>query len=181
MTVDAHNGFGGRTGKNGAGVPVFIAIGANLGDKMANCQEAIRLMTDHPDITLTAASKFYRTAPVDYTDQDWFVNAAVSIETRLEPLALLDTLKSMETAMGRQRDGIRFGPRPIDLDIIFYGNLTVVTKRLEIPHPRMHKRRFVLQPICDIDPAFIHPVFHQEVRYLLDNIDDPEQAIVPLP
>ncbi len=180
MTLDAHNGSAGRTDKNSAGIGVFVAIGANLGDKLDNCRQAIRQMTDHPDISLTAASRFYRTAPVGYADQDWFVNAAICINTRLEPLALLDTLKAIEAGLGRQHGGIRFGPRHIDLDIIFYGNLTMVSRRLEIPHPRMHKRRFVLQPICDIDPAFIHPVFHQEVRYLLDNIDDPEQAIVLL-
>lgn len=159
---------------------VFVAIGSNLGDKLANCQEAVRRLTARPDVRAVAASGYYRTAPVDYTDQDWFVNGAILIETRLAPHDLLDSLKSIEQALGRQTGGIRFGPRPIDLDIIFYDDQTLVTERIEIPHPRMHKRRFVLQPICDIDPAFIHPVFNQTVRYLIDNIDDPEQGIIPL-
>ena len=158
----------------------YIAIGSNLGDKLGNCRQAVAAIEAHPDIALKAGSGFYRTAPVDYTDQDWFVNAAVNVSTRLEPLALLDFLKSVERSMGRRQGGVRFGPRPIDLDIIFYGRMVVSSARLEIPHPRAHKRRFVLQPICDIDPAFVHPVFHQNVRYLLDKINDPEQAIVPL-
>jgi 2-amino-4-hydroxy-6-hydroxymethyldihydropteridine diphosphokinase len=159
---------------------VYIAIGSNQGDKIANCRQAIAAIHEHPDISLAAGSRFYRTAPVDFTDQDWFVNAAVKVSTRLEPTALLDFLKSIERSMGRRQGGVRFGPRPIDLDIIFFGSTTVISDRLEIPHPRAHNRRFVLQPICDIDPAFVHPVFHQEVRYLLENINDPEQAIVPL-
>ncbi|MFH1981075.1 MAG: 2-amino-4-hydroxy-6-hydroxymethyldihydropteridine diphosphokinase [Pseudomonadota bacterium] len=160
--------------------PVFVAVGSNLGDKLANCREAVRRLTGQPDVRAVAASRFYRTAPVDYTDQDWFVNSAILIETRFSPHDLLDCLKAIEVALGRQAGGVRFGPRSIDLDIIFYERRTLVTERLEVPHPRMHKRRFVLQPICDIDPAFIHPVFNQTVRYLLDNIDDPEQGIIPL-
>lgn len=159
---------------------VFIAIGSNLGDKLTNCRQAVQRLTMRPDVRLVVASPYYRTAPVGFTDQDWFINAAIRIETRLEPLALLDCLKAIEQALGRQAGGVRFGPRPIDMDIIFYDDVRIATERLEIPHPRMHKRRFVLQPICDIDPAFVHPALNQSMRYLLDNIDDPEQEIYPL-
>ena len=159
---------------------VFIAIGSNLGDKHQNCLDGISRLREVPGVSVTDVSPFYRTAPVDYTDQDWFVNAALRIVTELAPESLLKVLKTIEKELGREEGGIRFGPRPLDMDIIFYGDHSFHSELLEIPHPRMHKRRFVLQPICDIEPATIHPVFKQTVRRLLDQIDDPEQQIYPL-
>ena len=156
---------------------VFISVGANLGDKMANCRFGIARLGDLPEATQSVTSPFYRTAPVDYLDQDWFVNAAVRFRTALAPLTLLDHITAIQKQAGRVGDKIRFGPRVLDLDIIFYGTQVIRSPRLEIPHPRMHKRRFVLQPICDIDPQFIHPVFGQRVRKLLDQLDDDQQEI----
>jgi 2-amino-4-hydroxy-6-hydroxymethyldihydropteridine diphosphokinase len=122
-------------------------------------------------------SLVYQTEPVDYKDQDWFVNYVVKIETTLDPISLLDTLKFIERDAGRTRDAVRFGPRLLDLDIIFYDAMVVDTLKLVIPHPRMHKRRFVLKPICDIDPDIIHPVFHRTMQSLLEDLAAKDQRI----
>ena len=114
---------------------------------------------------------------MDYFDQDWFVNAAVRIATHLAPLELLEQIGTIQKQAGREDQKIRFGPRVLDLDIIFYDSQVIRSPQLEIPHPRMHKRRFVLQPICDIDPKFIHPLQGQPVQMLLDQLDDDEQEI----
>lgn len=158
----------------------FISIGSNIGDKLANCQNAISALETVEDTRLCACSRFYKTAPVDYLDQDWFVNAAVKIDTKLAPRELLEALKEIQQRAGRLKDPIRFGPRIIDLDIIFYDTAIIDLPELVIPHPRMHKRRFVLQPICDIDPAFVHPVFQKDVRYLLDQLSDETQSVETL-
>ncbi len=129
------------------------------------------------EITVTARAGFYKTAPVDYTDQDWFVNTAVRIETDLSPDNLLTRLKQIERDAGRNKGGLRFGPRVLDLDIIFYDDRVLRTDVLDIPHPRMHKRRFVLRPICDIDPTVMHPTLKTPVNALLEAIDDPDQDI----
>jgi 2-amino-4-hydroxy-6-hydroxymethyldihydropteridine diphosphokinase len=155
----------------------FISIGSNMGNKPANCRNAIVTLQGTGVGKVIAQSKFYCTEPVDYIDQDWFLNAAIKIETPLEPLELLTALQQIQKAGGRERGGIRFGPRLIDLDIIFYDDLTFEDERLMIPHPRMHKRRFVLQPICDIDPQIVHPVFKQSVSQLIEQIKDNDQRI----
>ena len=158
----------------------IISIGSNIGDKLANCKQAISALDGLDGIKVTSGSPFYRTAPVDYLDQDWFVNAALQIETTLAPRELLSALQLIQRQAGRKKDPIRFGPRIIDLDIIFYDSLIINSPELVIPHPRMHKRRFVLQPICDIDPAFVHPVFQKEIQILLGQLPDETQSVEPL-
>jgi 2-amino-4-hydroxy-6-hydroxymethyldihydropteridine diphosphokinase len=155
----------------------FISIGSNLGDKIDNCQSAIEKLSRLEGTALLAASPFYRTAPVDFLDQDWFINAAVKLGTGLGPLRLLEMLQEIQRGAGRVTDPIPFGPRIIDLDIIFYDDAVIETAELVLPHPRMHKRAFVLQPICDIDPQLVHPVFHRQVQDLLGELDDPSQGI----
>jgi 2-amino-4-hydroxy-6-hydroxymethyldihydropteridine diphosphokinase len=103
----------------------------------------------------------------------------VEVSTALAPLELLEALQRLQHRAGRRPGGMRFGPRLLDLDIIFYGALVMDSARLTIPHPRMHQRRFVLQPICDIDPAVRHPVFGRSVQALLDDIDPEGQEIRP--
>jgi 2-amino-4-hydroxy-6-hydroxymethyldihydropteridine diphosphokinase len=156
----------------------FISVGSNLGDKLKNCQRGVTLLTRN-GCRLVAQSGIYRTEPVDYLDQDWFVNYVVQIETELEPLQLLETIHTIQKEAGRVQDKIRFGPRILDLDIILYDAITINTTKLIIPHPRMHKRRFVLQPLCDIDPALIHPVRNMDMQSLLNALDDDEQRIRP--
>ncbi len=158
----------------------FIGVGSNLGDKLENCRRAIVELTSDEAIRLIAQSSKYRTEPVDYEDQDWFVNYVVKIKTVLDPLSLLQVLKSIEHRAGRKRDTVRFGPRVLDLDIIFYEDVVMHTPQLSIPHPRMHKRRFVLRPVCDIDPHIKHPVLDRTVQSLLKNLDETEQRIIQL-
>lgn len=163
-----------------AGHAVFISVGSNLGDKIDHCLKGIAALTDSGKSLLLGASRFFRTSPVDYTDQDWFINAAVKIRTTMEPLVLLDKLVAIQEQMGRKADAVRFGPRVLDLDILLYDDRIIRTPRLEIPHPRMHKRAFVLQPICDINPSIVHPVLGQTAADLLSRIVDEDQRVIPL-
>lgn len=155
----------------------YISVGSNLGNKLENCRRGIVALTCAGTSRLIDQSHIYKTEPVDYKDQDWFVNYAVKIETVLSPLALLDIIESIERDAGRIRDDVRYGPRVLDLDIILYEDLVMNSQRLVIPHPRMHKRRFVLKPICDIDPHINHPVFHRDILSLLENLDEEGQRI----
>ncbi len=156
----------------------YICVGSNIGDKLLNCQKGIAGLTGNGQCVLEQ-SPFYMTEPVDYEDQDWFINAVIKIGTALDPFQLLDLLKSVEKNAGRcSREKIRFGPRMLDLDIILYDNTVMNTDRLTIPHPRMHERRFVLQPLCDIDFSIIHPVFRREMQYLLNHLTPGEQKVV---
>lgn len=159
---------------------VIISVGSNLGDKLENCLKGIAALTESGKSILCETSRFFKTSPVDYTDQAWFVNAAVKIRTTLDPLALLDELIAIQQHAGRKSDTIRFGPRVLDLDILLYDDRVMRSPRLEIPHPRMHKRAFVLRPICDINPAIIHPVLGQTVADLLSRLNDDDQQIIPL-
>jgi len=157
---------------------VYISVGSNMGDKLANCKSGIRSLTSSGGNLLEKVSGFYRTEPVDFRDQDWFVNAAVRIATSLGPMALLKELQSIQLSAGRKKSRVRFGPRILDLDIIFFDDCIINTPDLIVPHPRMHKRRFVLQPICDIDSGIIHPLLKRNMRDLLDSLDDNGQGVL---
>ena len=151
-----------------------------MGEKRENCRNGIdSLATASPQTTVVAVSPFYKTEPMDFKDQDWFVNAVIQIETDLDPVALLDTLQGIQKNAGRSVDKIRYGPRILDLDIIFFDDLVIDSNRLQIPHPRMHERRFVLQPLCDISPKKIHPVLKKTVESLMDMLDDREGKVIP--
>jgi 2-amino-4-hydroxy-6-hydroxymethyldihydropteridine diphosphokinase len=152
-------------------------VGSNIGDKRRNCQKGIEALTAVSHTTLVAQSRFYETEPVDYRDQDWFVNGVIKVKTGFEPFSLLDELKAIEKRLGRAEHPVRFGPRVIDLDIILYGGRTIDTPRLVVPHPRMHQRRFVLEPICDIDPDLVHPVIGRTMAQLLNSLDRRDQSI----
>ena len=156
----------------------YIGAGSNIGNKFLNCQNGIDALIKSGKAVLKDQSRFYKTEPVDYNDQDWFVNFVVKIETTLDPLQLLNQLKSIERDAGRLNDPIKFGPRILDLDIIFFDDLVTNSSGLNIPHPRMHKRRFVLRPLCDIDPKIVHPVLKKDVQYLLDMLNENEQRVV---
>ena len=156
----------------------YISVGSNLGQKAENCRDGIAALIRSGHIRLVDQSPFYRTEPVDYQDQEWFVNCVLKIETDLDPLSLLSILKSIERAAGRIKDTIRFGPRILDMDIILFDDLVMNGTILTVPHPRMHKRRFVLKPICDIDPGINHPVFQRTMESLLGDLDKKGQRIV---
>ncbi|UCE52117.1 MAG: 2-amino-4-hydroxy-6-hydroxymethyldihydropteridine diphosphokinase [Desulfobacterales bacterium] len=155
----------------------YISAGSNLGNKLKNCCQGIQSLTGQ-NTWLKAQSLIYKTEPVDYTDQDWFINLVVKIGTILDPMQLLHRVESIQRDAGRVHDSIRFGPRILDLDIIFYDDAIINSAQLIVPHPRMHKRRFVLQPLCDIDPTIIHPVLEKDVQSLLEDLDDNEQRII---
>lgn len=153
----------------------YLSIGSNLGEPLRNCCTGIKLLCEDGQVELLAQSPFYETQPVDYLDQNWFVNAALHVRTRLSPQALLKKTQQVQKRLGRKTDAVRFGPRILDLDIIFYDDLCIESPRLVIPHPRMHKRRFVLQPIYDIDPTVMHPGLGKNVQELLNQLVTDDQ------
>ncbi|MCL2766796.1 MAG: 2-amino-4-hydroxy-6-hydroxymethyldihydropteridine diphosphokinase, partial [Peptococcaceae bacterium] len=122
---------------------VYIGLGSNIGDKKANIERALALLAAMPEINVLEIAPFYRTAPQGYTEQDWFINTVAKLETTLPPPELLDLLLALENKIGRVRQE-RWGPRIIDLDLLLYGNVIMDSQKLTLPHPRMHKRAFVM-------------------------------------
>ena len=147
----------------------FIGIGSNIGNRTENCLEAIELVSNFT--VIKSVSSFYETEPVGNEDQPKFINAVAKVSTLLSPLNLLNSLKSIENQMGRER-AERWGPRTIDLDILFYEDFILESQELTIPHKHLHRRRFVLEPLCEIEPRLEHPVLKQTVSKLLKNLDD---------
>jgi len=136
---------------------VYIGLGSNLGDRLANLREAVQRLS--AIIKIEKASQLYVAAPLGYVRDDAFVNAVVCGKTTLKPLDLLELMQGIESSMGR-RSGVQYGPRPIDLDILFYDAIQIETRKLTIPHPRIAQRAFVLQPLVEIAPNLMHPVLY---------------------
>jgi 2-amino-4-hydroxy-6-hydroxymethyldihydropteridine diphosphokinase len=132
---------------------VYIGLGSNLGDREAALRGALHLLGDD----VVAVSSFRETDPVGYLDQPRFLNAAAALETQLQPRALLERLLEVERELGRTRDGPRFGPRTIDLDLLLYGDRVIDEPGLVVPHPRLAERRFVLEPLAELDPDLVVP------------------------
>jgi 2-amino-4-hydroxy-6-hydroxymethyldihydropteridine diphosphokinase len=136
----------------------FVGIGSNLGDSRALIAAALELLGAEDSVAVVAVSTLRETDPVGYEDQPRFLNGAVELETELGPGELLARLLSVERELGRVRgEGPRFGPRTIDLDLLLYGNETVHEPGLEVPHPRLHERRFALEPLVELDPTLEVP------------------------
>jgi 2-amino-4-hydroxy-6-hydroxymethyldihydropteridine diphosphokinase len=130
----------------------YVGLGANLGDRDATLRRALELLAAEPGMELVAVSAVRETEPVGYADQPSFLNAVAAVETELPPRALLDRLLAIERALGRTRTGPRFGPRTIDLDLLLHGDAVVDEPGLTLPHPRLHERRFALEPLAELDP-----------------------------
>jgi len=143
---------------------VYLSLGSNLGDRAANLRIAIDSLRELGEVV--AVSSFYETEPMEVSDQPWFVNCAVALKTELMPRQFLSRMLKIEREMGRRRVRPK-GPRTIDIDIVLFGNSVVHTPQLDVPHPAMHQRRFVLQPLSEIAADVRHPVLKMKVRDLL--------------
>jgi 2-amino-4-hydroxy-6-hydroxymethyldihydropteridine diphosphokinase len=135
----------------------YVGLGANLGDREGTLRAALDLLAATPGLEVVAVSSFRETDPVGYLDQPRFVNAAAAVETVLPPRELLARLLSVERDLGRTREGPRFGPRTVDLDLLLYADETIDEPGLTVPHPRLHERRFALEPLAELAPGLVVP------------------------
>ena len=154
----------------------YIGIGSNMGSPLANCQEALTRLEDHAGISVIGQSSFYETEPIGILEQNWFINAAAQVSTGLEPVSLLEALLEIEIAMGRIRTE-KWGPRIIDLDLLLYEDEVIQTPRLEIPHPEMNGRRFVLAPLNELAPDQVHPLAGKTIQQLLSELPEDNQVV----
>lgn len=148
---------------------VYLSVGSNMGDREKHLQDAMDALKKIPSIRVRQISDWIETEPYGYTEQDMFLNGAVELETIEPPEVLLHILQKIEQEGKRERK-IHWGPRTIDLDIIFYGDVVMQTEELILPHREMHKREFVLEPLCAIAPWVPHPVYHRTVSELLEEL-----------
>ncbi|MDG6954674.1 MAG: 2-amino-4-hydroxy-6-hydroxymethyldihydropteridine diphosphokinase [Nitrososphaerota archaeon] len=146
-------------------VESIIALGSNIGDRESNLRRAIEMIAR--EMSLIKMSSVFETEPMYYEDQGRFLNCVVVVKTGLEPMALLKRLQAFELELGRRRD-VRYGPRVIDLDILSHGDAVVSEPGLEIPHPKIAERRFVLAPLDEIAPEWVHPVLRKRASQLLE-------------
>ncbi len=154
---------------------VFIGFGSNVGRHYANCTRSISEVLSDRRASLKALSSLYCTSPVSSIPQPDFLNGAFTIEWGDSATKLLSLLKQIEKRMGR-REGVRNGPRIIDLDILLFGRAVIRSPDLIVPHPRLHERRFALIPCLEIDPFLVHPVFHKRLEEFLDSIDEEQKV-----
>jgi len=152
---------------------VYLSLGSNVGDRQAHLHAALNRLASL-DLRILRVSPIYETEPVEHTAQGWFLNLVAEAEGDLSPSQLLGRMQTIERALGRIRT-VPKGPRTIDIDILLFGNAVVRTARLEIPHPRMAERRFVLAPLADLAPDLRHPVTQRTVREMLDAA--PQQSL----
>jgi 2-amino-4-hydroxy-6-hydroxymethyldihydropteridine diphosphokinase len=154
----------------------YIGIGSNLGDRRANALEAIRRIGELPTTRVVRASSLYESEPLGDA-KTWFVNSVIEIETELAPDAMLKRTKAIEEAMGRKRvKGKRWGSRIIDLDILLWNQDVIAKRNLKVPHPEMHKRRFVLLPLAELAPQVVHPHLGTSVSALLATAPDQKRV-----
>jgi 2-amino-4-hydroxy-6-hydroxymethyldihydropteridine diphosphokinase len=157
---------------------VFLSLGSNLGDRREYLEQALRYLGDHEAVRVIACSQVYETEPwpeVRVERTRWYLNCAVEIETQLTPYRLLHVVQDIERAAGRLRTVQwtgAYADRTLDIDILLYEDRVLSDDSLQIPHPLLHERRFVLIPLADIAPEFEHPTLYQTIRELLDEIED---------
>ena len=150
---------------------VYLALGSNMGNRLANLKAAISNVT--PQMTVKKKSSVYETPPWGFKEQDAFLNQVIKVKTSLAPEPLLRHLKRLEVALGRVPN-FQNGPRLIDIDILFFDNMIIETPPLIVPHPRLHERAFVLVPLAEIEPDFSHPILQKSVSKLLEDLDRSE-------
>jgi 2-amino-4-hydroxy-6-hydroxymethyldihydropteridine diphosphokinase len=155
---------------------LFIALGSNMGDRELHLLRAVAEIGKIPGIRITALSGFYETSPVGGPPQPDFINAVTRCETCLTPKEVLAELQRIERDAFRRERTVRWGERRMDLDILFYGSLSLAEDDLIIPHPRLHERRFVLQPMAEIAPDFIHPLLKRSIADLLLSVAGDERV-----
>ncbi|MCH8029303.1 MAG: 2-amino-4-hydroxy-6-hydroxymethyldihydropteridine diphosphokinase [Candidatus Dadabacteria bacterium] len=152
----------------------YIGIGSNMGERAGNCETALNEISKAASVL--SVSSVYETEPVGPEPQRDFINAAAKIELDRSPYELLRFLQGLELSMGREGHRMR-GPRVIDLDILFFDNFVISSKNLVVPHPRAHMRRFVLQPLCEVEPGLIHPQLKVTVSTLLSGLKDNKKVV----
>jgi len=157
---------------------VYLSLGSNVGDRRANLETAITRLGELGEVK--AVSSFYETEPVEMAAQPWFLNCAVALETEMMPRRLLGRILAIEQGMGRRRLQPK-GPRTIDIDILLFGNSVVDTRELIIPHPSLHERRFVLEPLGEIAGDVRHPVLKRTIRELRDALPHGKGAVRKMP
>ena len=155
-------------------ITAYIGLGSNIGRKKETCLQALELLSRA--VMVQRVSSFYCTEPVGYYGQEEFINAVAEIETGLSPEELLAACLAVEDKLGRRRSA-RWGPRSIDLDILFYGDMVLETPALSIPHPLLHTRGFVLIPLCEIAPQVIHPSLRKSAAQLLSELKDTHRVV----
>ena len=148
----------------------FIALGANEGDRLAQLFSATCLLRESPDVRVVQLAPIIETEPVGGPPQADYLNSVVEVETALDPDALLRLLQDIERRLGRAPSAERWGPRPIDLDLLLYDDRIITQPHLCVPHPRMHQRRFVLEPLAQLAPGLLHPILHQPIAALLEQL-----------
>jgi 2-amino-4-hydroxy-6-hydroxymethyldihydropteridine diphosphokinase len=152
----------------------YVGIGSNLGDREATLSDAVRALAAHPEVRVARVSPLYETDPVGPPPQGPYLNGATELATQLAPLALLDVLQELESSAGRVREGApRWSARTLDLDLLLYGGQLIDAPRLQVPHPHLCERGFVLEPLCQIASAVVHPSSGESVDELAARVRDP--------
>lgn len=154
-----------------SGIICYIGIGSNLEKPVARCREAKEYLSAIKGCKVLRHSSYYRTEPVGLLNQDWFINAVIEMRTTLPAALLMEELQKIENHMGR-RKVVKWGPRIIDLDLLLYGQAVIQSESLIVPHPELHKRRFVLTPLYEIAPYVIHPAFGVSISGLMKRLPD---------
>jgi 2-amino-4-hydroxy-6-hydroxymethyldihydropteridine diphosphokinase len=155
---------------------VFLSLGSNMGNRRAHLKKAARLLDSDGD-SVPNSSPVYETEPWGTTRQRHYYNQVVELATFLKPAELLEKLHRIEFICGRKHTSERYAPRPMDIDILFYEHIILTTETLKIPHPLLHERRFVLVPITDIAPEFVHPVLGKTMNQLLTSCEDEMKVV----
>lgn len=157
----------------------YLSLGSNIGDRLSNIQQAVHLLCANEAITLLRSSSFYETQPWGVENQNWFVNAAIAVETKLLPIELLRVCQNIESQLGRVREGKpRWSERTIDIDILFYDDLIFSNEILEIPHKYVHLRAFALVPMLEVNANLVHPVLNKTIIELHENLSNPEDVFL---